>query len=173
MKVKLLDHRPHSGEYTERWYDAVGDCINVLFEDDEYNDWLGVFGSGGVGSLRRALIFPTTSTALIIAGGHGYVVNGNTGVLSYRMDCDAWQDVVIVPGHDLIMGCDFTKLYGVTSNGLQWKSDRVALDGILLKEVTPDYLIGQALQVRHSYSYSDFVWIDFKLVFDGWVFTES
>ena len=161
MKAKLLSKRPMSGKYKEHWFDAVNDCISVLFEDGEYQDWLGVFGCSDI--VQNSVVVPfSVGTAIhVVAGGKGYVVDVNTRSLSYHTPCDWLVDAIAVPGRDLVIGCDYTRLYALSSSEQLWQSDRIALDGIQFLTSAQDHLVGQGWQGITE-------WSPFTLHFDEW-----
>jgi hypothetical protein len=142
MKATLLRRRPISGKYYERWYDARGNCASVLFEDNEYQDWLGVFGKGDLVRFSTSILFSIGSAAFVVAGGQGYVVDVNSGELRYRTICDRLVGAIATPNRDLVIACDYTSLYALTSTEQIWRSERVAFDGIRLEHATPGHLSG-------------------------------
>lgn len=110
MHIQILNHQPISGTIEERWFDAVGDCLWVRFEDDEGVAWVGVFGKVGFTQVRAAVGFNEGRSAFVIAGGQGYVVDLETRSLRYKTDYDAHVSAIAVPGRDLIITCDYTCL---------------------------------------------------------------
>ena len=164
MKAQLLKSPPISGTYDERWYDAVGNCRWVLFEDENYEDWVGVFGQGDWTRFSTALVFSASMSALVVSCGKGYVVDVNSGELYYHTECDSLVGAIGVPNRDLIIGCDFRYLYALTSKGQIW-SECIAFDGIQLEQATPDGLLGRAWQIEG--------WHRFSLKFDGWKYVQE
>src|SRR5688572_30743605 len=77
VKAILLD-KPQPDKYPEVHFDVSGIATWVHFEDDEYEDWLGVFGRGDLVSRSFAMVFYTGGCALVSALGKGYVVDVNT-----------------------------------------------------------------------------------------------
>ena len=144
MKAKLLSKRPVSGLYSEEWFDTIGDCDSVLFEDEDYQDWLGVFGRGRIVKFSTAILYTVGSTALVIAGGKGHVIDVNSRELKFRTTCDHLVGAIAVPERHLAIACDFTHLYALTSTEETWKSERAAMDGIRFGHVTPENLSGLA-----------------------------
>jgi len=142
MKATLLRSRPISGKYHERWYDARGNCASVLFEDNEYQEWVGVFGKGGLVGFSVSIPFSTGSAAVVVAGGQGYVVDVNSGELKYRTTCDCLVGASAIPNRDLVIACDHTNLYALTSTEQIWQSERVALDGIRFEHATREQISG-------------------------------
>ena len=166
MKAQLLEKPPISGTYPERWYDAVGECSWVLFEDENYEDWVGVFGQGDMVRFSAALLFDTTAVAFIVSHGRCYIVDINSGELRYRTKGEDLVDIIAVPGRDLIIATDaYTRLCAFTSVGKVWHSGSVAADGIRYKEATTDRVRGQVWQYDG--------WYSFTLHFKGWRFVQG
>lgn len=160
MTVEIYDQIPESGSVPERRFDAVGHCTWVRFVSDDLSEWAGVFGHGGIVGHRKAVMFGDGRTAMVIAGGQGYVVDAQTGELHQKTDCDCFCDAVSVTGREFVIACDFTDLYAISKSGLVWRSPRIACDGITLDSATETALSGQAWQGDG--------WHPFSLDFDGW-----
>ena len=157
----LLKNRPISGTYPEQWFDAQGQCTSILFEDDKYEKWLGIFGNSEFTQYSAVILFPVTSSVLIVAKGQGYVVDVNTKELRYKTNCDYIVNAIQVPSQDLIIACDFTDLYAFSSKKELWRSDRIASDGIELATAANRDVYGKAWNYDH--------WQDFTLHTDNMV----
>lgn len=154
MNAKLLENRPLSGTFPEQWYEAMGECTFVLFEDLDYVEWLGVFGNGGITKYSAAIQFLNTTSVLVIAQGEGYVVDNQTKKLIYKTKCDYIVNAVQIPARDLVFACDFTNLYAFSSKEQIWQSDDIASDGIELGKVTGGFVHGKAWQYSQWYSFT-------------------
>jgi hypothetical protein len=160
MIVQVYDQIPESGTVKERWFDAVGDCTWVRFVTDDPTEWAGVFGNGDMAKHRKAVLFGDERTAMVIAGGQGYIVDAQTGELHHKTDYDCFCDAVTVPGRQFVIACDFTNLYAVAKGGVVWRSSRIALDGIKLDSATETFLAGQGWEIDG--------WHPFTLSIDDW-----
>lgn len=168
MLVEVYDEIPQSGSVAERWFDASGDCTWVRFADDEMDEWVGVFGNGGfVPNSRAAAIFGDNRTAMVIAGGQGYIVDAVSGDMLHKTAEDRFCDAISVPGRDFVIACDFTDLYAVSKNGVIWRSPRIALDGIKFGSSTEQSLTGECWCGATDSNGAD-EWGRFTLHFDGW-----
>lgn len=49
MKAMLLDRPTRSGDYEECRFEACGPCTWALFQPEDAEDWVGVFGRGELG----------------------------------------------------------------------------------------------------------------------------
>jgi hypothetical protein len=163
VKATLLD-QPQPNKFPEVHFDVSGLGTWVHFEDDEYEDWLGVFGRGDIVRERNFVVsFYTGGCALVSAWGRGYVVNVNTRTMVYRTSCDMLVGAVAIPGRDLVIACDWTNLYAYSCTAEVWGSKRIASDGIEFVDASSDTLTGRA------YIWSE--WQPFTLRFDSWQMT--
>lgn len=129
-----------------------------MFEDSEYEKWLGVFGNGGITNYSVVINFPTTAFVLVIARGKGYVVNIKTKQLQYETMCDYIVHAVQVPTRNLIVACDFTRLYAFSSEKQLWQSNNLASDGVELGEISASNVRGKVWRYNH--------WLPFTLRID-------
>lgn len=160
MRVELCEHAPVSGSAQERRFDAVGSCTWVRFVTDDGDEWAGVFGRGSMVDHVGAVLCGDGRTALIIAGGQGYVVDAHAGTLHHKTACDTLCEAVAVPGRPWAIACDYTGLYAVSPQGELWRSPRLALDGIRLGQATGAAVAGEA--------WCHDGWRRFSVQFDGW-----
>ena len=143
MKAYLPKTRPLSGDYPEKWFgESTGDGVAVLFEDSQYDDWLGIFQKGEYGCLFAALL-GETPYAFVIAHGQGYVVDVDNKEIVCRTDDDYLQSAIIVPDKAVAVAAGFTHLDAYSSKGLLWESDRVSRDGIRLQKAEDSKVIGE------------------------------
>lgn len=144
MRVEFYDKIPLSGTVPERHYDAVGDCTWVRFVLDDATEWAAVFGNGNVVTNRAAVLFGDGRTALVIAGGQGYVIDAFTGELHHKTQCDYLHNAIPVPNRDFIVACDWSNLYAFSRAGQLWRRRNFALDGIEFDSATETSLVGRA-----------------------------
>ncbi len=162
MKVQLLQKCPISGAYHERWYEARGDCTFVLFEDENYQEWIGIFGNGSMVEFSLAIPFSTGNAALVIAGGQGYIVDINSGELKYRTECDYLLGAIAVPERDLVIVCDTSNLYALTGTSQIWQSNFDSYNGFKFEQATPEQLSGHVWYHGDTHS--------FELNYKNWEF---
>lgn len=166
MKAEIPREPLLSGDYPEHWYDAGSFCTRVLFEDEDYNEWVGVFGqSRDSTGLSKAIQFGQGSSAFILARGQGYIIDINSKALFHKTECDWLQDAIAIPNHNFIVACDWTDLYAYSNEGLLWQSNRIATDGIHFLEATQNYLTGQLWRPNLN---DEDQWLRFRLYYDGW-----
>ena len=145
----LLESHPISGAYPERWFDARGECTFILFEDNNYEKWLGVFGNSQITRYSTVIPFSGTACVLVIARGQGYVVDVNMKELRYKSSCGYIVSAIQVPSRDMIVACDFTDLYTFSSEKELWRSEQIAMDGIEFVKATNSEVQGKAWIADH------------------------
>lgn len=171
MLIELLAQPPISGTTTERSFDASSGANTwVRFEDNAGGAWVGVFGSAKLANFNAALPFADDDgrTALVIAGGQGYVVDTVSGALIRRTPWDYAYEAVAVPGRDFVLVADTTLIWASNrvSDRPVWRraraaydyddgesADRLALDGIRFDRVTHDELVGKVWEPDGWYAF--------------------
>lgn len=165
MRLQILSHPPISGTYRERHYDAVGPCTWVLFDDEEGEEWVGVFGSAGLASSSSAVPFGDDlgRTVLVVAQGQGYIIDTATGALIRKTPWDYAYPALTVPERDFVVVADVCEIWATYRDRdvpaipvephFTGDPNRVALDGILFAQATPDELTGKVWDMDGWYSF--------------------
>ena len=138
--AQIIRERP-TAPIPEVAFDAIGNCLWVLFEDDEFRTWCGIFGAGELhyeGKLQHL----TNDDYFVLTRGRLYRLNANTRSLVFASEERMLTDAIYVPSHDLVIACGFTNLFGYYADGTKWRSDRVSFDGITLDRVDDDSVHG-------------------------------
>jgi hypothetical protein len=138
--AEIIRERPASA-IPEVAFDAYGNCLWVLFEDDEYRQWCGIFGAGDLqyeGKLQKL----SSIDFMVLVAGRLYRVDANCRKLIFASDERMLTDAVYDSKRDLIIACDWTNLLCYDSHGLKWQSNRVSLDGISLDRIDEDCVYG-------------------------------
>ena len=156
MQIELLRAKPTSGSITELPFDASAQKNTWVGFDDGDGAWVGIFGNGGAAVFSSAVGFPDDAgrTALIVAGGQGYVVDTMNRVLVRKTKWSYSYSSVAVPGRDFIIVANSTNIWAVfrdrdvhafSENGEGGKKDqrRIALDGIIVDEPSSKSLTGK------------------------------
>jgi hypothetical protein len=138
--ANIIRERPMAA-IPEVTFDAYGNCLWILFEDDNFRAWCGIFGAGKLkyeGKLQRL----SNDNYLVLAAGRLYRVSANTRSLVFASEERLLTDAIYVPSHDFLIACDFTHLFGYYADGTKWRSERVSFDGITLGRVVDDSVHG-------------------------------
>lgn len=143
MKAYLPKTRPLSGDYPEKWFgESTGDGVAVLFEDSQYDDWLGIFQKGEYGCSFAGLL-GEKPFAFVIANGQGYVVDIDAKEIVCMTDDDYLQAAITVPNKELAVAAGFTNLHIYGLDGLVWEERSFAMDGIRLQRVEGSKVFGE------------------------------
>jgi hypothetical protein len=171
MHAEILRTPPMSGTFVEHRFDVSAHTNTwVRFEDDEGNEWVGVFGRSGYSAFDAVVPFAIDGgrTVLVVAGGQGYVVDARTGSLVRRTRWFGAEGVVAVPDQDFVLVADATEIWVADrARDLRaWRHDRawydsddktpatrVALDGIVFDHVTSSELTGKVWEMDGWYAY--------------------
>ena len=157
VKLTLLPGPPISGSVSEEHFDAFGDCTWVHFDDEVGGCWAGAFGTHRLVD-SFTVLFSDERTALVSAGGQGYLVDLTGRRLLFRTDAILVGGIT-VPDRPFVVVHDWVRLYALGKEGSLWKSHRIAMDGIELLGTTEKTLHGRAW---------DGDWHTFTLAYDGW-----
>src|SRR6476620_10313185 len=102
--AEIIRERPASA-IPEVAFDAYGNCLWVLFEDDEYRQWCGIFGAGDLqyeGKLQKL----SSIDFMVLVAGRLYRVDANCRKLIFASDERMLTDAVYDSKRDLIIACD-------------------------------------------------------------------
>lgn len=146
--AKILRERP-TASIREIQFHATGNCLWIMFEDEEYAQWCGIFGAGTQRYEGKIIELSEGEFAILVAGKL-YRVNANSKQLAFASEQDDLTDVIYAPDRDLLVGCDYTTLYVFGPQGLKWKSERVSWDGIELVDVTDGRVNGFVLDLSND-----------------------
>lgn len=138
--AEIIRERPTSA-IPEVAFHATGNCLWVLFEDDAYCQWCGIFGAGDLhyeGKLQNL----QSGDFLVLAAGRLYRIGVNERKLVFASDERMLTDVIYDRHRDVIIACDWTNLLCYDSRGLKWRSKRVSLDGVALERIDEDCVYG-------------------------------
>src|SRR3954462_3570284 len=112
MRVTHLPSPPVSGSIVEHWFDGGGGTW-FHFETDDGGEWAGLFAGSGLVPENSAVEFADGRTALINAGGEGYVIDVDRAELLYRPEVVPLVGAVSVPGRDFVIARDFTGVHAL------------------------------------------------------------
>jgi hypothetical protein len=114
----------------------------AVFESPDKEPWAASFRAGDVVPYRAAHVVDTTNDAVIVSGGYAYWLSLEDRAVRYEHDFVEYS--VPVPMRPQVVASTFTELYVLSPQGVQWCSDRIALDGLTIAEVTTRYVRGEA-----------------------------
>lgn len=167
MRARLLEYPPEAGVPVVRFGAQVaGDSTWVCFEGIGTEPWVGAFRNGDVAFYSTAIPFGDDGgrTMLVVARGQGYVVDVSTRALLRQTPWDYSYTALTVPGREFVVVADTTDIWlayrdedvrpTVTGNPMPWSDPhRLALDGLVLDDPSPDALTGKAWQPDGWYTF--------------------
>ena len=142
----IIRERPAS-YVPEVSFDARGNCLWVLFEDDEYRSWCGIFGAGNLLNEGQVELLNGGDCAVLVSGKL-YRVDVNQRILRFRSEESELTDFLYVPARDWLVACNFIELFAYGRDGRIWSSGRVSLDGIALQSADDDVVYGYVADHR-------------------------
>ena len=158
MNAVLLTEKPTSGTCPEcSWASASRPNVWVRFDEEEAT-WIGIFEAGYSNFTAIAAFGDDDGrTVLVIAGGQGYIVDVEERRLVRRAEWEDAQCAATVPGANFVVVADCTRVWLETRDGeirttartgswqaFREKSNRLAMDGIVIQAVTPTSVSGAA-----------------------------
>jgi len=107
--------------------------------------WLGTFAFGEYSQHGVSGLFSTPDPRrfCVVAGGTGYLVTASDPKLYENIEIRPITDIRLIPTHNLIVFADFTRLLAYGPHGREWKSDRIAWDGLKIREITNSTICGE------------------------------
>jgi hypothetical protein len=152
-RVELLGSPPVAGSLMERHYHPDSEDVRwVRFSPDNAADWAGAFAADDVVPYSAAFPFADESTAFVVAGGRGYVVDIETGELRFEVGAGLLEAAIPVPERPLVAAADSSFLM-LVSPERELHSEYVALDGIRLLSATPDEVAGELWDPEQWYPF--------------------
>jgi hypothetical protein len=143
-------------------FDAYGNCLWVLFEDDDYRQWCDIFGAGDL-QYEGKVTSLRDDEFMVLVAGRIYRVAAHRRVLMFASQERMLTDSVYDPKRDLIVGCDGTHLYCYDGKGLRWRSNRMSRFKISLDRLDEDCLYGTVNDLSDQVR-SFTLWLDARYV---------
>jgi hypothetical protein len=133
MLIRLVEAKATTGAGADRTYGRAHHSYAIFrFEIEGAQSWTGAFALTGVSSVTLAREFDDGRHVIVVAQGQGYVVDGLTGALRHLTEGDDFTDALAVPGTALMALAGMVEIVIVDTNGWEWVSEQIALDGIAL-----------------------------------------
>ena len=106
--------------------------------------WLGMFAFGdptGRG-LHGLFSCPNRDHLCVISAGRGYIVDSIKSCLVGEVPSFPVQEVIPLPKNHLLLFVDFVTITAWSQNGLMWRTKRLSYDGLKIREIGPDAIVG-------------------------------
>lgn len=140
--AEVLRFRPISGTFPEIPFDAHGNTTWVKFTDDNFVEWVGVFG-GGINSSSVVTCSSETPHAFVVSAGQGYFVDINSRTVILKTRSNQIASALFVPRSNSVVACDWTNIYILGLDGSIWDSGRVSYDGIGFTGISEGQVTGR------------------------------
>lgn len=141
MKVNHLKMPPPSGEYEELRFNVKGDAEWFMFNPNDSESFVGVFGAGKAGN-SFALTSTDSRLILIVSHGQAYLLDSLSRELLW-MDDTILEGGLAIPGRPEFIVYDMWVLYIFDKSGykIEWgweinTVEDIKIDQISDKEVT-------------------------------------
>ena len=116
----------------------------MTFTSDEGEVWVASFRAGGIVPGRK-LATPDGCHFFVLAGGICCCVDAAAKALTGVLPGPQYQDLVPIPGTDLIAIANWTEVDIASEGGrIVWSTPRLAWDGIRLTHATETHVMGVA-----------------------------
>lgn len=167
MRIELLKTIPISGTVRERHFDVSGGANAwVAFDHEDGTEWVGVFGAESQFQLYAAIPFgdDAENTALVVAGGQGYIVDLRSGELVRRTPWSHAQSAITIPDRPFVLVADDIRAWATSRTKdatTVWRrtranydtsdenpSRRLALNGIIFERATNETVFGRVWDVE-------------------------
>jgi len=98
----------------------------------------------------------------VVSKGAAYIVKVDNPEIWEEIPLMPVLDVQLVPGDNLLILSDFTRLAACGSSGLIWRSPRVCWDGLKILEVSRDTVEGIGYDPTNSITHESRFVVDLK-----------
>jgi len=105
--------------------------------------WVGSFECGPSGA-TGLYATPHPDVLCVVAKGQGFWVHVHAAPNFEIIRAVPIKEVHPVPGRNMLVFVDFTKLAGYGADGLLWQTDDLSWDGLKISEVSADVIRGLA-----------------------------
>ncbi|MDF7802031.1 hypothetical protein P4C99_21320 [Pontiellaceae bacterium B1224] len=129
-EAEILEKQPLSGEFEEHCFCTSGNTLWVKFLDDQYIEWVGIFGCSEWPTFSTIIKLPNKNQFFIVAGGQGYFVDPNTREVIDQTEWDNISGALYNNNTDEIILTDGLRLALLKENKIHWVSERISADGI-------------------------------------------
>jgi hypothetical protein len=134
-----------------------------IFEIAPYSDgcdlWVGTFASGDLSpnALTGVYSHPSPKHLLVVAKGEAYIVNVDNPLEHDHLKLIPVMGVVQVPGEEVTVLYDFTRLEAYGVSGRRWQTPSLSWDG--LRNVTNDgkFVVGEGWDSPNN------LWVPFRV----------
>jgi hypothetical protein len=140
------------------------DGLWLKFQSASGPTWIGVFKFGyqSPPAISRVVSSSDPNRVCVVSKGAAYIVKVDNPEIWEEIPLMPVLDVQLVPGDNLLILSDFTRLAACGSSGLIWRSPRVCWDGLKILEVSRDTVEGIGYDPTNSITYESRFVVDLR-----------
>jgi hypothetical protein len=126
--------------------------------------WIGVFKFGyqSPPAFSRVVTSPEPNRACVLSQGAAFIVNVDDPGIWEEIPLMPVLDIQSIPGDNLLILSDFTRLAAYGNSGLIWRSPRVCWDGLKILRVSRDTVEGIGYDPTNSITHESHFSVDLK-----------
>lgn len=147
-QIQLLNELP-SGQkvfyYPGLATNGGKDGIIIKFEPHNGDNWVGMFAFGEFAKNGFSGVFsmPDPNKLCVVSNGTGYIVDVKRPELWEEVKSIPIKNVISVSNQRIILFVDYTDIIAYGENGVKWHVRDISLDGIKIKTINKQFLIGE------------------------------
>ncbi len=162
MSAEILSSPPPSGDFEEKSFgEHFSYSVWVKFTDNNLQDWTGCFSKLYDSGLNKVLVDDTNTTAFVVAGGQGYLIDILNRTATVILDSPPpIESAIKTANPDYFVAGACYSFYILDKNGLKEEvRPDYAIDGIYLKGQRDKKAIGELATAYNQYEKN----VDFEL----------
>ncbi len=112
--------------------------------------WIGTFAFGKFGASGASCVvsMPDPQKICVVARGAGYVVDTAKPGAGEVVPATPIVDVRAVPAAGLVVFANYTEIVAYGERGVQWRTSRLAWDGLKILGIGRELLLGEYWDIR-------------------------
>lgn len=128
------------------------DGLIVRIVPPSSSPWYGVFAFGRLATKTKTGLYttPNEEEFCVVSKGTGYFVDAANPTRFRTVAAKPIIDVFPIVPRGLLVFCDLWQFYAYDRTGLAWKTERIAVEGLAITEVTDDYIRGRADRLHQA-----------------------
>lgn len=149
-------HEFPGGKGVEHYYppgqDAGQDGLVVRVRPASGDAWVGMFAFGKIERNGKSCVLSMADPErlCVVAGGAGYVVTAANPLEWEAVPAIPIVDVCPAPSAGLVVFANYTQLMAYSSDGLKWRTKRLAWDRLTIVAVDEKTLVGEYWEPREE-----------------------
>jgi hypothetical protein len=113
----------------------------VRLHQEDGQEWVAMLAAGGLGGLRGAFTTPEAHFMAVVVDGLAYLLDTRAPEVPAQIVHNPVQQVVPSIHPPLLLFVGFIDIVAVGPSGIAWKTPRLCLDDLKIREVRPDGIV--------------------------------